>query len=149
MGGLGGGHYTAYARVGEKWLSFDDSSVDTVSPTRLGNSSSKSLCFLLSFLTRFFFLTRLFRCLCVVLCATRRASQPSSDQQNHREETRSERLNPLESLRCNVLFTTTIQFLFCAEEYKLIFFLIFFDEKKKPSSSCCLPHVACRGSEGR
>lgn len=39
-GSLGGGHYTAYAKNGEKWYSFNDSSVSQVEPSRVKGSGA-------------------------------------------------------------------------------------------------------------
>lgn len=43
-GSLGGGHYTAYAKNGERWYSFNDSSVSAVEPGRIkGPGDRKSV----------------------------------------------------------------------------------------------------------
>lgn len=39
-GSLGGGHYTAYAKNGEKWYSFNDSSVSCVDESRVKGSGA-------------------------------------------------------------------------------------------------------------
>lgn len=39
-GGLGGGHYTAYAKNGEQWYDFNDSSVREVSRESIQGSSA-------------------------------------------------------------------------------------------------------------
>lgn len=43
FGGLGGGHYTAYAKNGEKWYDFNDSSVRSCSTSSVGGSGAYML----------------------------------------------------------------------------------------------------------
>jgi len=43
FGGLGGGHYTAYARVGTQWLEFDDSHVSPVADSAVRSSAAYML----------------------------------------------------------------------------------------------------------
>jgi len=40
FGGLGGGHYTAYAKKDNEWINFDDSSVRSVKPEDIGGKEA-------------------------------------------------------------------------------------------------------------
>lgn len=42
-GGLGGGHYTAYAKNNEKWYDYNDSSVRACSSSNIGGSGAYML----------------------------------------------------------------------------------------------------------
>jgi ubiquitin carboxyl-terminal hydrolase 4/11/15 len=44
-GGLGGGHYTAYAKHGGSWFEFDDARVREVSPKNVVSPAAYILCY--------------------------------------------------------------------------------------------------------